>query len=146
MQDFSQALSKSRPALVTEVILPAAEEFSQSFLEELEQLQEDLTKQAERLDELKVARETNPGESTFRFKGGLADGNLMLINWSKKNIELFFLIQKDKDGEEAHDALDGVDAMTEATTIFRTDYSRYTQGVQQSGQSAMSSRSGRSSA
>lgn len=123
-QAFSQAirtaLSKSRPALVTEVILPAAEEFSQSFLEELEQLQEDLTKQAERLDELKVARETNP--------------------------ELFFLIQKDKDGEEAHDALDGVDAMTEATTIFRTDYSRYTQGVQQSGQSAMSSRSGRSSA
>jgi len=119
-QAIRTALSKSRPALVTEVILPAAEEFSQSFLEELEQLQEDLTKQAERLDELKVARETNP--------------------------ELFFLIQKDKDGEEAHDALDGVDAMTEATTIFRTDYSRYTQGVQQSGQSAMSSRSGRSSA
>ncbi|OAV88161.1 hypothetical protein, variant [Puccinia triticina 1-1 BBBD Race 1] len=120
-QAFSQAirtaLSKSRSALITEAILPAAEEFSQSFLEELDQLQEDLTKQVERLDELKLARETNP--------------------------DLFFLSQKD--GEEANDALEGVDAMTEATTIFRTDYSRYTQGIQPSGQSAMSSRSGRSS-
>ncbi|KAA1107101.1 hypothetical protein PGT21_002152 [Puccinia graminis f. sp. tritici] len=121
-QAFSQAirtaLSKSRPALITDVILPAAEEFSEGFLEELDQLQEDLTKQVERLDELKLARETNPDQ--------------------------FFLNQKD--GDEANDALEGVDAMTEATTIFRTDYSRYTQGIQQSGQSAMSSRSGRSSA
>ncbi|KAI9601999.1 hypothetical protein KEM48_001289 [Puccinia striiformis f. sp. tritici PST-130] len=120
-QAFSQAirtaLAKSRPALVNDVIVPAAEEFSQSFLEELDQLHEDLTKQVERLDELKLARETNP--------------------------DLFFLTQKE--GEEANDALEGVDAMTEATTIFRTDYSRYTQGVQKSGQSAMSSRSGRSS-
>ncbi|PLW50050.1 hypothetical protein PCANC_08193 [Puccinia coronata f. sp. avenae] len=122
-QAFSQAirtsLSKSRPTLITEVILPAAEEFSQSFLEELDQLQEDLTKQAARLAELKLARETNP--------------------------DLFFLSQKDKDGEDANDALDGVDALTEATTVFRTDYSRYTQGVQKSGQSAVSTRSGRSS-
>ncbi|PLW04500.1 hypothetical protein PCASD_24506, partial [Puccinia coronata f. sp. avenae] len=121
-QAFSQAirtsLSKSRPTLITEVILPAAEEFSQSFLEELDQLQEDLTKQAARLAELKLARETNP--------------------------DLFFLSQKDKDGEDANEALDGVDALTEATTVFRTDYSRYTQGVQKSGQSAVSTRSGRS--
>jgi hypothetical protein len=38
------------------------DEFSQSFLEELDQLQDDLTKQAERLAELKLACKTNPGK------------------------------------------------------------------------------------
>ncbi|KAI9606146.1 hypothetical protein H4Q26_004520 [Puccinia striiformis f. sp. tritici PST-130] len=49
-----QVLAKSRPALVSNVILLAPEEFFQSFLEELDQLQEDL------IDELKVACETHP--------------------------------------------------------------------------------------
>lgn len=120
-QAFSQAirtaLSRRKPGLITDVVLPAALEFSQSFLDELEQLQEDLTKQVDRLKELKLARETNP--------------------------EMFFLNQKE--GDEGSTPLDGVDAMTEATTIFRTDYSRYTQGIQQTTQSVISSRSGRSS-
>ncbi|MBW0486571.1 hypothetical protein O181_026286 [Austropuccinia psidii MF-1] len=105
-QAFSQAirvaLSKSQPGLVVEVVMPAAEEFAESLSEELVQLQEQLTKQVDRLAELKLARDTNP--------------------------DLFFLNNMD----ENNGALDGVNAMTDVSTVFHTDYSRYTQGFQKS--------------
>ncbi|MBW0577309.1 hypothetical protein O181_117024 [Austropuccinia psidii MF-1] len=74
----------------------------ESLSEELVQLQEQLTKQVDCLAKLKLVRDTNP--------------------------ELFFLNHMD----ENNGALDGVDAMTNVSTVFHTDYSRYTQGIQKS--------------
>ncbi|CAH7686311.1 IKI3 family-domain-containing protein [Phakopsora pachyrhizi] len=122
-QSFSEAirktLSASRADLITDTIIPSIEANTQSFLDELELLKEQLLKQVERLSILKKTRETNPNQ--------------------------FFLQPINK--EESGDTLEGADAMTEATTIFRTDYSRYTRGFSgRSAGSAISTRSGRSAA
>ncbi|KAH9816688.1 IKI3 family-domain-containing protein [Melampsora americana] len=111
-----QALRYSRPELLTQLVKPSAEEYVESLIEEIEETQQHMQKQVDRLAELKLAAEAEP--------------------------DAFYLTREKETGE----VFDGIDAMTEATTVFRTDYSRYTRGIAPSRHSTYTTRSGRSSA
>ncbi|KAG0142181.1 hypothetical protein CROQUDRAFT_82453 [Cronartium quercuum f. sp. fusiforme G11] len=109
-----QAFRYKREDLISKRILVEIEEYIESLIEEIEEIQQHTQKQVERLAELKLASELEP--------------------------DAFYLNRNEK---ETAEAIDGIDAMTEATTIFRTDYSRYTRGA--GAQSNYSTRSARSS-
>ncbi|EGG00479.1 uncharacterized protein MELLADRAFT_111808 [Melampsora larici-populina 98AG31] len=111
-----QALRYSRPELLIELVQPSLEEYVELLVEEIEETQQNTQKQVDRLAELKLAAEAEP--------------------------DAFYLTRDKETGE----VFDGIDAMTEATTVFRTDYSRYTRGIAPSHHSTYTMRSGRSSA
>lgn len=58
-----QATIHGRSPLVVDVVIPAAQEHAQEVLEEIAGLSDQVTKQRDRLLELKTARDLDPGAS-----------------------------------------------------------------------------------
>jgi len=115
---FKQATHRKASELIKTSVLPAAEEACEQLEEDIAGLEEQVQKQTGRLAELKVARDTDPGM-------------LALLQAVCQQLrprifaDAFYLSKEGEDGG----ALDGVDAMTDATTALRTDYTRYTVGA-----------------